>query len=93
MTMRFMGTAHWVLRVTMWNPAPFTEALTGEVRELSKPADQTDQEFLADFAAFHGLVMAQSKEFFTIGGHRIKPYFVERIELIATYVDPDEKRF
>lgn len=91
MTMQFTGKPIWWLRVTLHRPN--TKTLGGEELKLTKPADQTDQDFLSAVAEFHSLVMAQDMQFFTIGGHCIKPYFVERIELMVTYVDPDEKRF
>lgn len=91
--MQFTGTPILVLRVIMWNPAPFTEVLTGEVLELAKPPAQDDAEFLAAVITFHEKVMCQQHEFFTIAGHCIRPDAVERIELVATYVNPDEKRF
>lgn len=92
MTVQFTGEPTWTLRVTMYNPSPFTEVLGGEVLELTRPAYQSDQDFLAAVAKFHGLVMAQDLQFFAIGGHCIKPYFVERVELMITYVDLEDRQ-
>jgi hypothetical protein len=87
MTVNFTGKAAFGLDVTLCNPAPGTEPLSGEVMHLSKPAGQDDDSFMREVDAFHEAILRQEHEFAIIAGHWIRPDAVERIALVLTYVD------
>lgn len=87
MSTDFIGGVSYLLLVTMWNPAPGSTDLSGEVLSLAKPIDQNDHSFLVDITEFHAAILRQDRQFFIIGGHCIKPHLVQRIQLVMTYVE------
>jgi hypothetical protein len=73
-------------RLLFWNPAPFTEPLSGETSMVAMPADWTPAMFLEAFTELNRQIQAEEGRLVNFAGHYVRPYQIERATLEISYV-------
>lgn len=76
-----------VIRLTLWNPAPFTDGLSGETLNLVKPDWMDIAEFVAVFVQLQQRITEEHREFFDVAGlTAVRPYAIERAVLETIHI-------